>query len=169
MIDIDRFKSVNDEFGHRGGDAVLAQAADVLRESCRASDAIARWGGEEFLVVSRFTDRVNGALLAERIRSSFDQRGFDLGEGRTIHRTCSIGFASYPFAEAYPEALTWEQVVAVADQAMYLAKRSGSNAWAGASANDRATDAPLKDRPGENLARWIADGIVTVESGPLGA
>jgi two-component system cell cycle response regulator len=163
LIDLDRFKSVNDEFGHQAGDTVLAQVADALRESCRASDTIARWGGDEFLVLSRFTDRRTGSVLAERIRSAVEQRAFDLGDGRTIQRTCSVGFASYPFSTVHPMALTWEQVVAVADQALYQAKRSGANAWVGVSATDAATEERLRPRVGGNLEAWIADGVVTTE------
>lgn len=163
VIDLDRFKSVNDEFGHQAGDLVLAQVADVLRESCRASDTIARWGGDEFLVVSRFTDRRTASVLAERIRIAIEQRAFDPGDGRTIHRSCSIGIASFPFSLAHPEALTWEQVIAVADQALYRAKRSGANGWVAVSASDTATEDQLAPRTGNTLDEWIADGIVTVE------
>jgi diguanylate cyclase (GGDEF)-like protein len=97
LIDLDRFKSVNDEFGQEAGDAMLLQVADVLRESCRASDTIARWGGDEFLVVSRFSDRRTGPVLAERIRAAVEQRVFDLGDGRVVQRTCALAYASFPF------------------------------------------------------------------------
>src|SRR6185295_2061835 len=127
LVDLDGFKSVNDEFGHTAGDAVLVQVADVLRESCRASDTIARWGGDEFLVLSRFTDRRTGSVIAERVRSAVEQRAFDIGDDCLIHRTCSVGFASHPFSLTHEHALSWEQVVAVAEQALRLAKRPGAN------------------------------------------
>ena len=163
LIDLDRFKSVNDEFGHQAGDTMLIQVADVLRESCRASDSIARWGGDEFLVVSRFSDRRTGSVLAERIRVAIEQRVFDLGDGRTVQRSCSLGFASFPFSIAHPEALTWEQVVAVADQALSRAMRAGSNRWVGVSASDTAAEAQFRQRPGNTLEQWIEDGTVTTE------
>jgi diguanylate cyclase (GGDEF)-like protein len=163
LIDLDRFKSVNDEFGHQAGDAVLLQVADALRESCRASDTIARWGGDEFLVVSRFTDRRTGSVLAERIRLAIEQRAFDVGDGRVIHRSCSVGFASFPFSLTHPEALMWEQVVAVADQALYRAKRSGANAWLGVVASEDAAADQFGPRVGNTLEQWIADGTVTLE------
>ena len=93
LIDLDRFKSVNDEFGHQAGDTMLIQVADVLRESCRASDTIVRWGGDEFLLVSRFSDRRTGPVLAERVRAAIEQRVFEFSDGRTVQRTCSLGFA----------------------------------------------------------------------------
>jgi diguanylate cyclase (GGDEF)-like protein len=164
LIDLDRFKSVNDELGHQAGDTMLIQVADVLRESCRASDTIARWGGDEFLLVSRFSDRRTGSVLAERIRTAIEQRVFELGEGHTVQRTCSIGFASFPFSVAYPDALTWEQVVAVVDQALYRAKRAGSNKWVGVTASDTAAEEQFRQRPGNTLEQWIEDGTVTTES-----
>ena len=163
LIDLDRFKSVNDEFGHQAGDTMLIQVADVLRESCRASDSIARWGGDEFLVVSRFSDRRTGSVLAERIRVAIEQRVFDLGDGRTVQRSCSLGFASFPFSIAYPAALTWEQVVAVADQALSRAMRAGSNRWVGVSASDTAAEEQFRQRPGNTLEQWIEDGTATTE------
>ena len=166
MIDIDKFKSVNDELGHNAGDAFLRQVAAVLNESCRASDIIARWGGDEFLVVSRFTDRRRGSALAERIRSAIAAHAFDVGDGRTLHRACSLGVAAYPFSLEAVEALTWEQVMTVADQAQYLAKRSGANAWVSVSVAAGASAAQLRTSPEESLGRWVADGTVTVETSP---
>ena len=165
LIDLDRFKSVNDEFGHEAGDSVLMQTADVLRESCRASDTIARWGGDEFLLVSRFSDRRTGSVLAERIRAAIEAREFELGDGRAVRRTCSIGFASFPFSIAHPDIVTWEQVVAIADQALHRAKSAGPNKWMGVSTSETATEPQLRPRTGNSLEQWIQDGTVTVEGG----
>ena len=110
--------------------------------------------------MSRFTDQVMGALLAGG--SSFDQHAFDLGGADHSHLLDRLRRL---LCRGACRALTWG---AVADQAMYLAKRSGSNAWVGVATNDRAREAQLKDRPGESLAQWIAEGIVTIESGPAG-
>jgi diguanylate cyclase (GGDEF)-like protein len=164
LIDLDRFKSVNDEFGHECGDTMLMHVAEVLRESCRASDTIVRWGGDEFLVVSRFSDRRTGSVLAERIRAAVEQRVFECGDGRTVQRTCSLGFAAFPFSIAHPDAVTWEQVVAIADQALYRAKHAGSNRWVGVSASDTAPAAQFRQRPGNLLEQWIEDGTVMTES-----
>jgi len=164
LIDLDRFKSVNDELGHQAGDTMLIQVADVLRESCRASDTIARWGGDEFLLVSRFSDRRIGSVLAERIRTAIEQRVFELGDGHTLQRTCSIGYAAFPFSVAYPDALTWEQVVAVVDQALARAKQAGSNTWVGVTSSDTAAEEQFRPRPGNTLEQWIEDGTVTTEA-----
>ena len=124
---------------------------------------IARWRGDEFRV-SRLPDRRAGSVLAERIRAAIEQRTFDLGEGRTVRRTCTVGFAAFPFSPAHPEALTWEQAVAVADQALYRAKRRGANAWVGVSASEHVTEDKLQPRVGTTFEHWIADGTATVES-----
>jgi hypothetical protein len=102
-------------------------------------------------------------VLAERIRVAIEQRVFDLGDGRTVQRSCSLGFASFPFSIAHPEALTWEQVVAVADQALSRAMRAGSNRWLGVSASDTAAEGQFRQRPGNTLEQWIEDGTVTIE------
>ena len=164
LIDLDRFKSVNDEFGHQAGDTVLMQVADVLRESCRASDTIARWGGDEFLLVSRFSDRRSGSVLAERIRAAIEAREFEVGDGKSVRRTCSIGFASFPFSIPHPDVLTWEQVVAIADEALRRAKSAGANKWVGVMASETASESQLRDRTGNSLDRWIEDGTATAES-----
>ena len=164
MMDLDKFKAVNDGYGHKAGDALLVQIADVLNESCRASDVIARWGGDEFLVVSRFADRRSGPALAERIRSAIAEHVFVLDDGRTLRCACSVGVASYPFSRRHVDALSWEQVAAVADQALYLTKRSGANGWTSVTAADSVTDEQLRHAPEASLTRWIAEGVVTVET-----
>ena len=129
LVDLDHFKSVNDTYGHEAGDAVLVQIAAILRANFRTSDAIVRWGGEEFLVVVRFVDRARGGELAEKLRAAVEAHRFALPDGRTIARTCSIGVAAWPFSRGAPEALTWHQVVGRADTALYAVKESGRNGW----------------------------------------
>jgi hypothetical protein len=97
----------------------------------RTSDIIVRWGGDEFLLVARDLDGESLAELAERIRTRVSQHVFDIGEGRVVRTTCSVGFTSYPFFREQLDALTWEQVISVADRALYVAKASGRNAWVG--------------------------------------
>ena len=132
LIDIDDFKAVNDRHGHAAGDAMLSQIADVIRATCRTSDVIARWGGAEFLAILRFTNRETAPISVERIRMAVEQRLFDLGDGHKIGCTCSIGFAPYPLSLERPEEASWEQVVALADEALQRAKQSGRNTWVGA-------------------------------------
>jgi len=131
MIDVDHFKTINDSAGHAAGDAVLRQLKDLLKSVSRSSDIIVRWGGDEFLLVARDQNGDRLAELAERIRSHVAQHVFDIGEGRVVRTSCSIGFASYPFFREQLDALSWEQVISVADRALYVAKASGRNTWVG--------------------------------------
>jgi len=131
MIDLDRFKDINDSAGHSAGDAVLRQMRELLEAASRSSDIIVRWGGDEFLLVARELSGDGLAELAERIRSRVSQHIFDIGEGRVVRTSCSVGFACYPFFKEQLDALSWEQVISVADRALYVAKASGRNAWVG--------------------------------------
>jgi diguanylate cyclase (GGDEF)-like protein len=125
LLDIDHFKQVNDAHGHAAGDAVLVKVADILRELFRTADHVVRWGGEEFLVVARFTDRGRGPELAEKIRAAVEAHVFRLPDGTELRKTCSIGIAAYPNSAAP----TWQAAIGVADAALYVAKREGRNRW----------------------------------------
>jgi diguanylate cyclase (GGDEF)-like protein len=131
MIDLDHFKTVNDSAGHAAGDAVLRQLCDLLKTVSRGSDIIVRWGGDELLLVARELSNQGLAELVERIRSRVAHHVFDVGEGRVVRTSCSVGYASYPFFREQLDALSWEQVISVADRALYVAKASGRNAWVG--------------------------------------
>ena len=134
LIDIDHFKSINDEHGHAAGDAVLRQASILLRSLVRQSDTIVRWGGEEFLVFARIASSAEAGELAGRICTQMAAHEFDVGRGRSQHRTCSVGFACYPSlppGRNASELPSWEGVVSLADQCLYAAKNSGRNLWVG--------------------------------------
>jgi predicted signal transduction protein with EAL and GGDEF domain len=109
----------------------LIQMRELLENACRKSDMILRWGGDEFLVVGRYADREMAKSLAERIRKAIEEHPFDLGFDRPVFLSASIGFAFYPFIPSAPTRITWEQVVTIADRALYGAKATGRNAWVG--------------------------------------
>ncbi|MBU1344645.1 MAG: GGDEF domain-containing protein [Proteobacteria bacterium] len=146
MLDIDHFKWVNDTFGHDSGDRVLEQVGKLLKKNCRDSDIIIRWGGEEFLIVSLNSDQTQALLLAERIRKKIETCVFKIGNGQTIQRTCSIGFACYPFLTSDTRALDYEQVIAIADKCLYISKASGRNAWVGILSNESTGRKNLLER-----------------------
>lgn len=131
MVDLDHFKSVNDTYGHACGDMVLMQMRDRLQSVFRESDYLVRWGGEEFLVVARSCNRKDAATVAERIRHIVSNTPFTLSNDLEIFRTCSVGYASYPFLPKQPHLVTWAQVVNFADQGLYMVKKSGRNACIG--------------------------------------
>ena len=129
MIDVDRFKPLNDYYGHAAGDAALREVAARLREHVRASDIVARYGGEEFLVVMSGAGAEETAVIAERLRVAIGDRPIDIGQAK-LPVTVSIGSA---LAGNMTEA---EALIAAADVAMYRAKALGRNRVEAATAAD---------------------------------
>ncbi|MCB1577991.1 MAG: GGDEF domain-containing protein, partial [Xanthomonadales bacterium] len=144
-------------YGHAAGDAVLVQFAALLRSEFRESDVIVRWGGEEFLVVSRFADANGAAEVAERLRHKIASHPFVLEDGRHIERTVSIGFAAFPFVPGNPKQVSWEQVIDIADIALLAAKRSRRDAWVGLSPRGDCTQEDV-----ESLFQARAQAIESV-------
>lgn len=157
ILDVDHFKSVNDIYGHTAGDQLLIQLSELLTHTCRESDCVVRWGGEEFLIVSRFADRDDAPLMAERIRKTIAEHTFRLPDGSALKKTCSIGFACFPFLREHPSALGWEQVIDVADHALYAAKKSGRNRSVGLVASSTTCATDLHQEIGRNLQGMIAN------------
>ncbi|HTL97669.1 MAG TPA: GGDEF domain-containing protein [Holophagaceae bacterium] len=166
MIDLDEFKAVNDTHGHAVGDAVLRHCAALLRETARKSDVLARWGGEEFVVVAQLQEGESIAPLADRFLQRLRDEPLRLADGRELRQTCSIGYARYPFFTARPEILNWERVLAFADAAMLRAKAAGRDRTAGAFAGEVRPGSPahllerLRDVP-----KAEQDGILRIRSG----
>lgn len=134
MIDVDHFKSVNDRFGHLGGDEVLRQLAQCISGEVRGSDVSARYGGEEFIVLLPGTGAAAGFLLAERIRAAVAAEPFELPDGGPLPVTVSIGVAEYtPAQDEKDLKVVGERLVALADVALYEAKAGGRNAVARAA------------------------------------
>lgn len=132
LIDADNFKEVNDRYGHDVGDTVLVEMAKRLSSSIRHSDVLVRWGGEEFLIVSRYTDRNEAELLARRVLSAIADTPFLLsGSGQAIYRTCSLGWAAFPWFTENPRAVSYEEVLTLADRGLNRAKQSGKNCAVG--------------------------------------
>ena len=122
MIDIDRFKEINDNYGHLTGDAVLVALTNLLNKSARNNDTVFRYGGDEFLILCHNTAVHNAADIAERIRKEVEQTLFRTENG-DIHLTVSIGLYS---AVPQPED-TIESFIREADRLLYKAKSSGRN------------------------------------------
>ena len=128
LIDADNFKDVNDRYGHDVGDKVLIEMARRISSSIRHSDVLVRWGGEEFLIVSRYTDRREAELLAQRVLSAVADAPFTINDpGEKIHRTCSLGWAPFPWFLENPRAVTYEEVLSLADRGLQQAKQAGRN------------------------------------------
>ena len=128
LIDIDHFKKVNDQFGHKIGDQVLIEIARRISSAARLSDAVIRWGGEEFLLLSRYTDRKEAHILASRLLRSVGSDPFRVeGVQEGLRITCSIGWAVFPWVAAEPRLVPHEQVLTLSDFALYQAKGAGRN------------------------------------------
>ena len=121
MIDIDHFKKINDTFGHQEGDLVLREIAQVIQTTIREVDTPARWGGEEFVVLSPNTTLENGLRAAERVRKAVANHIFKGKEHTKV--TVSIGVAGSP----NPDLDTPDKLIHAADLAMYEAKKFGRN------------------------------------------
>jgi len=121
MLDIDHFKKVNDTFGHAVGDVVLRETVKIIQSNIRDVDTVARWGGEEFIIMSPNTQKNNALVVADRIRKSMAAQSFQSVGDKKI--TISIGIADIPD----PAINTREQLINAADQALYDAKKSGRN------------------------------------------
>lgn len=167
MVDIDHFKSVNDKYGHPAGDTVLQQLPMRLREVFRESDYLIRWGGEEFMVVARATERSEVDSLGERICTTVAERPFILDDGIALQLTCSVGYACFPFVPTLPHLLPWSQVVEVADRALYLSKHGGRNTWTGIQASEQAASSDLFERVMRELEATLQSGEVCVVGGKV--
>jgi diguanylate cyclase (GGDEF)-like protein len=151
LIDADNFKDVNDRYGHDVGDRVLIEMARRISSSIRHSDVLVRWGGEEFLIVSRYTDRKEAELLAQRVLAAVADAPFTSATSEGIHRTCSLGWAPFPWFPDNPHAVTYEEALSLADRGLQRAKQAGRNRAVGmlpAVGNARAnTVAGLHSEP----------------------
>jgi len=127
-IDIDHFKQVNDTVGHQGGDDVLREVAQRIKAELRISDALARFGGEEFVVLLIDADLESASAVADRIRASVEAQPVDIGGGERVSVTVSIGVATLDdFERDHAIEGVAQDLVAQADTALYRAKSTGRN------------------------------------------
>src|SRR3954463_6464475 len=122
MVDLDKFKSVNDEYGHQAGDAVLKQLAKILKNEVREIDHAGRYGGEEFILLLTGTVLDAAVTFAERCRKAIEDHTFTF-DGGTLKRTASFGVAGWP----HPKVKNCDSLVKAADEALYVAKETGRN------------------------------------------
>ena len=121
LIDIDKFKLVNDAYGHPTGDEVIRGLAKILQSECRPVDVVGRLGGEEFAILVTDTDPLNAKPIAERIRTRVE-RSEVFTDGKTIRFTISLGVS-----QLLSQSASWQDAMSSADRALYAAKRTGRN------------------------------------------
>jgi two-component system cell cycle response regulator len=122
MCDLDKFKSVNDTYGHQAGDEVLKQLARILKDEAREIDRVGRYGGEEFMLLLPGTVLDAAVTFAERVRKRIEGHTFTF-DGGTLTRTSSFGVSGWP----HPHIDQCDGLVRAADDALYVAKETGRN------------------------------------------
>lgn len=135
MVDLDRFKEVNDTMGHKQGDLVLVETAQLFRTHTREVDMVCRYGGDEFAILMPETPFDAAMLKAEHLRHEAEQRPFtnSMEPSKPVRLTFSIGVASF-----HPEVKGPDEFLRIADDALYEAKRSGRNRVCGSPARQKA-------------------------------
>jgi diguanylate cyclase (GGDEF)-like protein len=165
MCDIDKFKSVNDNFGHQAGDAVLKEVAQLLKSEAREIDRVGRYGGEEFLLILPGTVLDAAVTFAERLREKVDAHTFRY-TGGTLMRTISCGVAASP----HPRVKDQEALLRAADDALYVAKETGRNRvvrFDGAEYNAHTESKGNESSNGETRVKQAAgSGGTSASSGP---
>lgn len=122
-IDLDHFKHVNDHFGHAAGDQLLSKMGQVLRNSFRGTDFVARWGGDEFVVMLPEADHTGAEMAAAKLISALKAEQLKFGS-EVMQMSASIGIALLP-----GDTDNVDELMRFADRAMYAAKRAGGNRW----------------------------------------
>src|SRR6185295_5809237 len=122
FLDLDGFKGVNDQYGHLAGSRTLSEVGQILMSAVRESDVLARYGGDEFVVVLPETPSGGAMVIAERIRRAIEEHAFLEAQGLKARISASFGVATYP-----DHALTPEGLIQKADQAMYRVKERNKN------------------------------------------
>ena len=121
VIDADNLKEVNDKYGHKAGDRLIVMLGEIMHDCLRTSDVIARYGGDEFVVLLSQTDIVKAMEAGNRIRLSVQNSSFDSG-GNRVSSTVSIGIASYP-----EDTTNINELFEMADKSLYQSKKAGKN------------------------------------------
>jgi diguanylate cyclase (GGDEF)-like protein len=168
IIDLDALKPINDQHGHAAGDEVIVEIARTLRQAIRPDDVLARWGGDEFVVVAQAQHVEHATMLAERIRERIAKMKCVLPRGAVVRTSASIGLTCLPFVPGKPDIVSWEHAIKIADLALYRAKR-GRNAWRGWFGTESvATLSSVIAAVESNVDGLIANGVVVEQMSTRG-
>ena len=165
LLDVDKFKEINDTWGHHGGDSVLVELAGRLAQVTREIDTVARYGGDEFAMLLPETGTEGAAAVGEKIREVVRASPFEF-EGQRLPTSVSIGVASYP-----EDGVSARQLVVAADEALYQAKRGGRDQVAVASDGAGAPPEVVPESAGAGAPPEVVPGVVpeVVPEAPVSA
>lgn len=164
MVDLDHFSRINEFYGTPLGDQVLVMVSQCLRRILRETDAVIRWGGEEFLLVARNTSRKEAPEVAERIRTVMAGLSVESARGEVLRWTCCVGFASFPFQTTDFGWLGWDRVVEITEACVDVAKKTGRNAWVGVQAKEGLERVKHGSRFPKELGQLVDEGVLEVFS-----
>ncbi len=169
IIDLDALKPINDQHGHAAGDELIMEVGKTLRTAIRPDDVLARWGGDEFVVVAHAQHVEHACMLAERIRERIAKMKCVLPRGAVVRTSCSIGLTCLPFVPGKPDAVSWEHAVKIADLALYRAKRA-RNAWRGWFGTEHVgTLSSVIGAVESNVDGLIANGVIIEQMSTRGS
>jgi len=162
MCDLDRFKSVNDTYGHQAGDAVLKQLAKILKHEVREIDRAGRYGGEEFMLLLPGTVLDSAVTFAERVRKQIESHTFTF-DGTSIQRTASFGVSAWP----HPRIAKCDGLVRAADDALYVAKETGRNRVIRFDSDEFNEHLAADDESDQPRSDAVGDGSHIVSGSPV--
>lgn len=161
IFDVDHFKKINDNYGHRTGDEVLAELSKRVALATRDTDLLVRWGGEEFVYVARLDCNDRAIQLADRILRAVNCQPFYVTEHDPISVTCTIGVVKYPFIKAGNIEL-WNRLISLADAALYFGKSLQRNCWVIVNNESISAIETIDEVLCNPLSESIDNGLVTV-------
>ncbi len=166
VVDLDDFKEINDRYGHHAGDKVLVEMGARISSVIRSSDVLIRWGGDEFLILSRYTSRTEARTLASRILTAVGDSKISLANpGMEIQQTCSIGWAAFPWISGKPDEASFESVLGLADRGVYEAKKAGKNRAIGVSPSDVGAMFCIAS-PGNRASTYVVQTLCVMGPSP---
>lgn len=159
IFDIDHFKKINDQYGHDSGDAVLVEFSRRIKEAIRETDLLIRWGGEEFVYVARVKNEQEIFELADRLNALIKNEKFTLPNHPSIQVTATIGVVQTPFFADESLIVPWQQLVSLADLALYQGKLS-RDCWVMLKAKDIQRPEQIPDLLNQPLEKTLENGLL---------
>ena len=163
LLDLDHFQRINETWGRDAGDAVLHQLGQALKTITRKTDYRVRWEGGKLLLVARRARRSGAPTVARNLLAAVRDLNFQLPGGETVHKRISIGFTALPFHPRHPDLGTWQQGLAVAEQCLAAAKKTGRDRWVGATLRPDAEPEALRGLAFWEVGGAVAQGLAAVQ------